>query len=171
LSVLIRRLGPLDAAAYQAMRLAGLAESPTAFSSSHEEEAGTSLADIAAELAPGARNRFGAFDGGVLVGAVGVGRESARKLRHKAFIRAMYVLPAYRGKGVGRQLMEHAWAFAASLEGVRLVTLGLTAGNAPAQALYETLGFRAYGQEPESTFVDGVYYDEILMVRHVEATR
>jgi ribosomal protein S18 acetylase RimI-like enzyme len=170
LALIVRRLGPADAPAYQAMRLAGLQEAPTAFSSSFEDESGTPLATIEAELAPGVRNRFGAFDGATLVGIVAVGRESAHKLHHKAFIAAMYVDPACRGKGAGRALMEHAYAFAASLDGVRQVGLGVTAGNAPAVALYESLGFQSYGREPASTFVDGLYHDQILMVRHVQAS-
>lgn len=149
------------------MRLGALRASPTAFSSSFEDESATPLATIEAELAPGARNRFGAFDGDTLAGIVAVGREGAHKLRHKAFIAGMYVDPAYRGKGVGRMLMEAAYACAAAFDGVKLVSLGVTAGNAPALALYESLGFRVYGQAPDATCVDGVYYDEILMVRHV----
>ena len=150
------------------MRLGGLQASPAAFCSSYEEECATPLATIEAELAPGMRNRFGAFDGDTLAGIVAVGREGALKLRHKAFIVGMYVAPAYRGRGVGRMLLEHAYAVASAFEGVKLVSLGVTSGNAPALALYESLGFQIYGQAPDATCVDGVFYDEILMVRHVQ---
>ena len=111
----IRRLVPSDVAAFQALRLTALREQPAAFGSSFEEECVTPIATIEGRLQPDSeRKMFGAFEGGALVGIVGVGREAAVKLRHKGFIRAMYVAKEQRGKGLGRALMEHALAFAAT---------------------------------------------------------
>lgn len=163
----IRRLLPSDAAAFQALRLAALRECPSAFTSSHEEESGLALDDVAARLA--VRNMFGAFEDGELAGMVGAGREDQLKTRHKGYIRAMYVAPAHRSKGLGRQLMERAFACAAAMEGVTQVTLAVTVGNTGALALYRSLGFVAYGHEPRALLVDGVFYDEIQMVRNVIA--
>ena len=164
--MLIRRLDPSDAAAFQALRLAALRDCPSAFGSSYEEECGTPLATIEARLAPDSgRNIFGAFEGTALGGIVGVGREDGRKMRHKAFIRAMYVLPGLRGKGAGRQLFEHALAFAAAMDGVRQVILSVTADNSAALALYESRGFEVYGREPNAMSVDGAFFDSIEMVR------
>lgn len=161
----IRRLVAADAQAFQTLRLAALRECPPAFSSSYEEECGTPMATIEANLA--ARNLFGAFDGPWMTGMVGVGRESMRKLRHKAFIRTMYVAPTHRGQGLGRRLMEHAFAFASSLPGVTRVTLEVTAGQDAAIALYESLGYAACGYEKNALLIDGVFYDEIRMARDV----
>lgn len=161
----IRRLVPSDASAYQALRLAALRECPSAFGSSYEEECETALSVIAAHMAPGSgRNRFGAFDGDELVGVVGFGCESAPKLRHKGFIRGMYVAPTHRAKGVGRQLLDHALAFAAGVGGLRQLTLDVTAGNASALALYQAKGFIEFGREPCALFADGVFHDTIHMV-------
>ena len=168
----IRRLIPSDAYSYQKLRLVALRESPSAFSSSFEEECDTPLSTIEAHMAPDSgRNRFGAFDGTELVGVVGVGREAAPKLRHKAFIRGMYVATTHRSKGVGKQLLVQALAFADSMEGLCQVTLAFTAGNAAALALYESLGFTACGLAPRALFVDGAFHDEIQMVRDVGALR
>lgn len=161
--MLIRRLGSSDAQAFQTLRLAALRAAPSAFSSSYEEECETALATIESNLS--ARNLFGAFDGEELVGMVGVGREQAPKLRHKGYIAAMYVADVYRGKGAGRLLLKHALDFAASLEGLRQLTLVVTAGNAPAIALYESVGFTVYGTEPRALLADGVFYDNVLMAR------
>ena len=95
---------------------------------------------------------------------VGVARESSPKLRHKAFIAAMYVAPVHRGKGAARQLIEHALAFAAAMNDVLQITLDVSAGNEPAIGLYASLGFREYGREPRAMLVDGVFYDTILMM-------
>lgn len=164
--MLIRRLVASDAAVFQALRLAALRDSPSAFSTTYESERDTPLATVESNLAQ--RNLFGAFDGAELAGMLAVGRENSPKLRHKSTIRAMYVAPAHRGKGVARRLVTHALAIAASMDGVRQVTLDVTAGNAPALHLYESMGFRTYGCEPSALLVDGVFYDTVLMVRELE---
>jgi ribosomal protein S18 acetylase RimI-like enzyme len=165
----IRRLLPPDAAAFLTLRLASLRDCPSAFSSSFEEERETPLATIEARFMPGSgRNLFGAFEGDELAGFVGVGRDDALKTRHKAFIRGMYVAPAHRGKGLGKQLFEHALAFCADMEGVRQVLLTVTAGNDTALAMYEAFGFRVYGREPRALLVDGVFFDDLHMVREVD---
>ena len=168
--MLIRRLVPSDAVAYQSLRLAALRESPTAFSSSYEEECDTPLSTIEAHMAPDSgRNRFGAFDGADLVAVVGVGREGARKVHHNGFIGGMFVAPAWRDKGLGRQLLEQALAFADAMPGLHQVTLTVTAGNAAAVTLYESMGFVVFGRAPDALLVDGVSYDDIQMVRAVKA--
>ena len=48
-------------------------------------------------------------------------------------------------------------------EGVDYLDLGVSENAPAAQALYESLGFRAWGREPESLEVDGRRYDEIFM--------
>jgi ribosomal protein S18 acetylase RimI-like enzyme len=168
LHVQVRRLVPSDADAYQALRLQALRDSPNAFSSSYEEECNTPIEVIEGFLAPeSGRNVFGAFIETQLVGMIGVGRESQRKTNHKAFIRSMYVAPSARGKGVAKRLLGEALAFAASMGGVRQVTLSVTAGNPAAIALYESMGFRSFGVEPGAFLIDGVLHDDIHMVRPI----
>lgn len=162
----IRRLVPEDAAAFQALRLAALLESPTAFGSSHAEECDRSLDEVARSLdACAGRVMFGAFEGGVLVGLVGVGRESSAKEQHRGFIRSMYVRPDQRGQGIARALLQsavdHAWA----QPGLRQLHLEVTAGNAAAVALYEAFGFSRVGVTPAALCVDGVDLDELQLFR------
>ena len=164
----MRALGADDAAAYQALRLQGLLESPSAFASSHEEERDTPVAAVAARLANQRQGCvFGAFDGGRLVGVVGLRRESFRKLAHKAHIWGMYVEPSARRFGIGRQLVARALEQATAMEGVRQVTLGVNAANAPAVGLYEAMGFVSFGREDGCLMVDGVLHDELHMVRRL----
>ncbi|KJK24070.1 acetyltransferase [Burkholderiaceae bacterium 16] len=171
----IRLLTPADAGAFQALRLEGLLEAPAAFGSSFEEERELPLATIAGRLAatPG-KAVIGAFDQGdgaaALAGVVGVMREDKVKQRHKAFVWGMYVAPAYRGRRLGRQLMAQALAVAAAMPDLRQVTLSVTAANAPAIALYESMGFRRYGVEPQALYVAPDYHDNLEMV-HMLAPR
>ena len=161
----IRALVPADATAYQALRLQGLLECPTAFASSHEEEVATPLATIAERLAPQTdRAVFGAFNDDGLVGVLGLQRESFKKLAHKAMVWGMYVAPQARRAGAGRRLLAAALSFAARPLGVGRVTLCVNAENAAAIALYRSLGFEPFGVEPGCMLLDGELHDEIYMV-------
>jgi RimJ/RimL family protein N-acetyltransferase len=167
----IRGLNPSDASAFQTLRLQALRECPSAFSSSYEEEYETPITVIAGRLAPeSGRDMFGAFSERELIGTIGFGREGARKLAHKGFIRGMYVSAAFRNQGIGRQLVSHVLQHAASLSGLRQVTLTVTASNLAAIALYEKMGFTAFGLEPAALLVNGEFHDEIYMVRFVDQT-
>jgi RimJ/RimL family protein N-acetyltransferase len=169
MTVLIRQLTADDAARFQALRLHGLKESPTAFSSSYEEERERPLEFVGERIgAGGGRAVFGAFDGEELVGVIGVGVDGGRKLAHKRIIWGMYVAPAHRGHGIGKRLMLRALEFAATVPGVRHVTLGVNATNVAACRLYESAGFESYGIEPDAMLVDGELQDEMWMIRRLD---
>jgi RimJ/RimL family protein N-acetyltransferase len=162
----IRRLNRDDAEGFRALRLEALRDSPTAFGSSHHEEADRPLEWFAAELAPdAARLMFGAFLDGRLVGIVGVAPEPAAKERHRAVIRSMFVTPGARGRGVAAALLRSALEAADRLPGVWQVVLTVTAGNHSAERLYRAHGFTPYGRLPASLHVDGRYYDDVMMIR------
>lgn len=161
----IRQLIPLDATTVRTLRLAGLLESPTAFGKSFDEEVVEPLAETEKRLAVRAGNvLLGAFVNDALVGTVGVQRESMKKMAHKAGLWGMYVVPEHRGEGIGRSLVVEALAVAAAFGGVRQVTLYVNAINTAALALYQSVGFVTYGVEPCGIQVDGVFFDEHLMV-------
>lgn len=165
----VRPLTEADAAAFQALRLEGLQDTPTAFSSSYEEEVDRPLDVVAERLAPtDDRVVFGAFEGDALQGVLGLLRMHHLKERHKAVIWGMYVTPAARGHGLARTLMDTALARARAMPGLRQVLLGVEAGNRSALALYATCGFRPYGTEPKALVVDGVARDELFMVHFLD---
>lgn len=165
--MIIRILTADDAAAFQALRLRGLRESPAAFGSTYESEVDIPLPDVAERLARGAGREdvmFGAFDDdGALVGLAGLARQKGPKSRHRAGVWGMYVAPEARGRGVGRALMDALIAHARTLDGVERLTLGVEADNAPARALYHSLSFVTYGIEPQAYKLDGQYWDSELM--------
>lgn len=162
----IRVLNSRDAVAYQALRLQGLQESPAAFSSSFEEELDNTSADVGVRLdAQEYGAVLGAFVNDRLVGIMGVRRERQRKLAHRALLWGVYVAPEGRGHGVGQALGTAALAFAREKLNARQVILGVGATNARALALYEKLGFKQFGYEPDYIFLDGEYRDEIHMIR------
>jgi ribosomal protein S18 acetylase RimI-like enzyme len=63
-----------------------------------------------------------------------------RKITGYLFIRELAVMPSFRGRGLGRRLVEFSMAHASQIKS-RGVGLTVNADNAPAVALYETSGF------------------------------
>jgi len=162
----VRQLSEADAAEYAELRLAALRDAPTAFGSSYEEERLVTPATWRSRIAGGLQQAtFGGYVDGGLAGLCTVVREQKLKQRHKAYLYSVYVAPEQRGRGLARQLIEAAIAYARSLEGVRQLLLTVTDGNLQAQKLYAGLGFMTYGREPDSLIVDGRPYAEILMCK------
>ncbi len=110
---------------------------------------------------------LGAFDGDRLVGAAGLQFEPREKARHKANLFGMYVTPASRQGGFGRHLVLAVLEAAASREGVRIVQLTVTEGNAAAQTLYESCGFRSFGVEPFAVALGDAFLSKVHMWRAV----
>ena len=99
----------------------------------------------------------------MLVGTCGAYRETDPKRRHIAAVWGMYVSPEHRGKSLARRLLDVTIERLRALDGVEQVQLAVTAGNEPAERVYQSAGFAAYGREPAALKVDGVDYDELLM--------
>jgi RimJ/RimL family protein N-acetyltransferase len=166
----VRPLLAADAAKYRSLRLQGLQDCPTAFASSHGEECDIALAEVGARLAPSPDGAtFGAFHDGTLIGIASVAREAPRKLAHKALLWGVYVAPGHRRHGAARELLRHALAHAFAMPGVRQVNLSVNAANAPAIALYQSIGFAPFGIERGYLQVDGVLHDEIHMAATMPA--
>jgi RimJ/RimL family protein N-acetyltransferase len=72
------------------------------------------------------------------------------------------LLAAWRGRGLGRALIEAtiaaAWAY-----GFRRIELKARADNVRAISLYESVGFVREGYHRQAFRLGGVYYDEVAM--------
>lgn len=166
----IRFLNFLDVAAYRDLRLQALRESPTAFGSSYEQEACLPLTDFAARLRPhddSASGIFGAFgDSERLIGMLGFSRESRLKRAHIGSLWSMYVLPEFRGRGVGATLLDEALSHARRLGVLRQIVLTVNANNLAACSLYRSRSFERFGLERDALFIDGTYFDEEHLALH-----
>ena len=78
--------------------------------------------------------------------------------------------PRYRGRGVGRALIDAAIE-QAERDGVRKLTLRVLGHNAPARALYAACGFEVEGVPRELFFLDGGYVDDVLMALDLTTPR
>lgn len=164
----IRLLTGADASACRKLRLEGLRDSPNAFASHYDDEVTIPVESVAERLEPTADNAIlGAFDDASLVGMVGIRREARKNLRHKALLWGMYVTPAFRGRGVGRELLKLVLERAAGMSALRQVNLCVNTENASAIAMYRAAGFETFGVERAFLIVNGAPQDLIHMVRNL----
>ncbi len=78
---------------------------------------------------------------------------------------AIALYQEYCGAGIGRIMMETVLEEARKY-GYEQAELEVIAGNKPAIALYESLGFRKYGGFPDNMkYADGTYTDAWWMMK------
>jgi ribosomal protein S18 acetylase RimI-like enzyme len=164
----IRPLTGADAAAFRAMRLQAIADSPSAVWPTHEEEAGLGPVENAARIEQtDLQVIFGAFIDSQLAGIAGLRREPLAQVRHKAVIWGVFIDPAYRREGLARALFARIASFAREA-GVLQMHLCVNTENVRAHALYRSLGFTSCGVEPRAMRVGERYFDEERMVLRLD---
>ena len=149
---------------YRALRLTALRTDPLAYSSTYDESV-TYPDDVWQTRLAGAANIvLFAECGGRLVGTaaaiLGVENEP-----ETAQIVGVFVEPAQRGQGIGRLLLETLLARLSMRPEIARVRLGVTETQAPAIALYRSLGFAVVGRLEGEIRFGGRAYDEVVMER------
>jgi ribosomal protein S18 acetylase RimI-like enzyme len=161
----IARLLPMDAMQYRKLMLEAYELAADAFTSTAEERSAepesfwiTRIADPS-----GMSAAFGAFERQELVGTVALEFSAKPKTKHKGLVIGMYVAPAARGKGAGGALLDAAVQFARCRDGMALLTLTVSDGNAPAIHLYRAAGFEVFGTEPMAILTPSGYKAKVHM--------
>lgn len=104
---------------------------------------------------------FVALADGKVVGWCDVAVKPWPTLRHSGIL-GMGVLREYRGRGIGRALMD-ATLQAAKAKGIARIELTVRVDNEPARRLYESVGFATEGLCKRHMQVDGKFVDSWLM--------
>ena len=144
---------------YRDLRLEALKNDPVAFGSSFEEEVGLPKAAWLNRIP----NAIFALDEEKPVGLIVWRREDRIKTRHTAYINSMYVAGKFRGQGIGGRLMTAAIDSIQASQGILKIRLSVIASQVPAFKLYSHFGFRTIGTAKKELYVNGLYYDEIIM--------
>jgi len=164
--VLIRTLGHDDVLPFREVRLHGLLECPLAFGQT--ADAFLQMPDelVSSTYLQNSDDRFtlGAFTDNYLVGIGGLFRDPKKTIRHNATVWGVYLLPASRGAGIGTLLMKELIERARGLPDVGQVHLKVAATQTSARALYEKMGFVAWGTEPRARRVGEDFIDEVHML-------
>jgi ribosomal protein S18 acetylase RimI-like enzyme len=116
---------------------------------------------IAGNIAHG-HPQFVADDGGRVVGWCDI-FPSAREVSQHVGVLGMGLLPALRGRGLGRRLIETTLAAAAGR--FEQVDLDVYGQNTRALSLYRSVGFVEQGRKRGGRKLDGAYDDIVLMTR------
>jgi ribosomal protein S18 acetylase RimI-like enzyme len=105
--------------------------------------------------------QFMAVDRGQVVGWADIFPSWAHAVAHCGSL-GMGVLPEYRGKGIGRQLLQ-ACISKARTKGITRIELEVRADNVRAISLYKALGFEIEAVKRNAMRFDGVYFDALQM--------
>ncbi|HEX5837856.1 MAG TPA: GNAT family N-acetyltransferase [Anaerolineales bacterium] len=165
MAITIRKLHPDESALYRAIRLQCLKTEPDHFGSTYEEESSTPQLKFESWIKQDDPDHvmFGAFDEGQLIGIVGFARQERQRARHRGEVVQMYVDASHRGQRVGEGLLRGLLDQVFTLEGVEQVQLSVVAHNRAAIRLYERIGFRAFGVQPNYFKVGVHYFDQQFM--------
>lgn len=146
-TAVIRRVRPDEGSVLKAVRLAALADAPSAFGSSHAAEVDQPDDHWEARAVLGAAGAlsvtFFAVVSGSVVGLVAAYRPDAAG--RPVDLVSMWVSAAHRRSGIASELVEAVLVWARETD-ASSVELWVTRGNDAAVRLYETRGFRLTGE-------------------------
>lgn len=160
----LKLLDPDDFEIFKRIRLEALRAAPEAFASSAAEW----------ENLPGEEWRrrlmnnpvVVSFRGGEPAGIMGLMRQQASKMVHRATVVMVYLRDSERGGeyavGMLNLLLDHARAL-----GIRQVELAVSAENLAAMRFYQREGFHEIGCIPAGFLHEGREIDEIVMARRL----
>ncbi len=165
-STVVRRIDPADWRLYREIRLSALKDSPDAFgttyaqASQYPDEAWVERLENASPETD--FPMFADIDGKPVGLAWAMIEPPTVSVAH---LYQMWVHPEARGKGLGRDLVSSAIAWARARSASKVV-LEVTCGNDPARRLYEAVGFVPVGKpqpiRPGSALLEQTMEIELL---------
>ena len=157
-----------DMPAFRVVRLQALRDHPEAFSADYQTHLSADDAYWGRYFNFGEHSIiYFAFHDDDLVGMTGVRLDTSPKTRHNANIEGIYVLPAWRGHGIARALVNICCDWARE-KGALIARISVATTNQSALRCYEGCRFKITGTDPMAICVEGKFYDEYLMARELE---
>ena len=103
-----------------------------------------------------------AMDGEEIAGIGTIHSGNKVKSRYQGEL-GIVVAKKYQGKGIGKELMDNLIDFCRNNGVTTRIQLDTRCDNEVAVKLYEKLGFEIEGKLPNTTLIDGTYYDLYVM--------
>lgn len=156
----IRNLTQNDAERYRNIRLEALSNSPDSFGTIYAENASLTVDDFKDKI-PADKNSciLGYYQDRNLLGIVALHQELRTKVRHKAYIRSMYVRSRHQQKGIGKLLLSELIERAKATKEIEILLLDVVTNNVPGKKLYSSFGFQTYGIEKMAYKLNRQYFD------------
>ena len=149
---------------YRDLRLESLKKDATAFGSSYEEEIKLSVSEWQKRTG----NTLFALSDSTPVGMIVYVFNNKIKIRHIANIFGFYVKESYRNQGIGRKLIKNALLSIMKNKNIIKIDLTVNSKQSSAIKLYKKFGFRIVGVLSKDLFVDGKFYDELVMEKFIK---
>ncbi len=161
---MIRLLSGDDVEVFRRIRLEALRAEPGAYASTVEDW--ESLSDDEWRRRMAENPVFVAFRDDDPVGIMGLMRQRASKMAHRATIIMVFLRADCRGTGLAGALLEKLTDYARA-QGIRQLELAVTAENVQAYRFYQRQGFDEIGRVPGGFLHEGREIDDIMMARRI----
>lgn len=159
----IRKLTPEDWEIYKMVRLEALQKDASAFGSSYDESTSRTDEEWKKKLERPNSFVFAAEDGGEYVGMAAAYQEEGEIVSHVAYVWGVYVRDSFRGKGIGKKLLQAVLDEIQRNPEIEKANLNVNKNQIAAVKLYESLGFQIAGTLHKELKVNGEYFDEYVM--------
>jgi ribosomal protein S18 acetylase RimI-like enzyme len=142
------------------LRLRALKTDPAAFGSAYEEEENLPEEEWQRRM----KNAiFALSEDNKPVGTITYVFSDRVKSKHIARIFGVYVNPDYRGRGIGKKLLEKALELIRQNKDIVKVQLFVNRKQEAAFRLYKGMGFDVVGQMNKEIKIGDSFYDELIM--------
>jgi ribosomal protein S18 acetylase RimI-like enzyme len=148
---------------YRDLRLEALQSDPLAFIAAYEELKTYSTEHWQDRV----KNALFAMDNDKPVGMIVYVRNGGMNTNHIAEIYGFYVTKNYRGRGIGKKLIDAALAEIQKLEGVTKIKIDVNPTQKAAKHLYRKCGFKKAGFLKKEVRHGDMFYDEIVMEKYL----
>jgi ribosomal protein S18 acetylase RimI-like enzyme len=156
-----------DYSAIKNLMLEALKEDPTAFSVSFDEyEPNTEywwMSYINPFLYGNSQEMFLNYDGGSLVGTIGVIYDSKQRKKHIGSFVWFYVQKNKRGKGIGKELIKKALEKLENNKAITKISLLVVATQKEAIEIYKKYGFEINGKLKKELKIGSEFLDVLVM--------
>lgn len=157
--IVIKSLSPDDWEKFRDIRLEALRTDPLAFGSSYEGEKNLEESVWQERI----ENTLFALSENTPVGMIAFSFEKKIKIKHVAYIHGVYVRPEFRGKEIGKKLIEHVLKVIRQNNAITKIRLTVTSEQVAALNLYKSYGFDIVGKLKNELCVGGKFYDGIIL--------
>ncbi|TIP01698.1 MAG: GNAT family N-acetyltransferase [Mesorhizobium sp.] len=161
----IRHIQADEVDAFRRIRLEALRLEPSFYASSYEDCTTLSVEEWQQRLSDSV---FVAFRDDEPVGIIGLHRQRASKMAHRATISMVYIRKNLRGTGLAGYFLNTIADFARGI-GILQLELSVSAENEAAIRFYLREGFLEVGRIPGGLLHEGREIDDVLMVSRLIA--